>query len=147
MVVKVVVVLWVEGQVDLEEEVEDMELDQQDLHRHQDREMLVDLLLHSQVLERLLLEVVEQEEQENQVLEMRLGVMVDLEYNFPQHLEIQYQVLDSQDHLELIGLQVAEVVEDIIQQVLALVALDRLVVDHMQDLEMVILLMVMVQVL
>ena len=124
--------------------VVDMELVQQDLHRHQDREMIVDLLLHMQVLERLLLVVVVQVVLENQVQEMLRLEMADLVFNFQQHLEIQYQVLDSQDHPELIGLLVVAVVEDIIQQVLALVVLDRLVVDHMQVQEIVILLMVVV---
>jgi hypothetical protein len=144
MVEEVVVLQLAEDQVVLVAEEVDMELVQQDLQHHLDKEMMVDLHLHMLAAALAQQAVAVLAEWANQVLEMLLVVMVVLVFNFPQLSEIPHQVLDSQDHQELIGLQVEVVVEDIIQQVLALAVLVQQVVAHTLELEMVMLPMVMV---
>jgi hypothetical protein len=105
--------------VDLLEEEEEVELlIQEDLHLAQvveqqiqtlllpDLEMLVVLILVEVHLLMVLLAVeVPVEVVLVEHYQMVVG-MVERVFNFQQHLETQYQLLDIQDHLDLIGLQV-----------------------------------------
>jgi hypothetical protein len=66
--------------------------------------------IHQQVL--LVLEVVVPEVLVAMAVQIHLQKLVDWEFNYLQHLEIHYPLLDSQDHREVIGLLVVAVVVD-----------------------------------
>jgi hypothetical protein len=126
--------------VDLLEEEEEVELlIQEDLHLVQvveqqiqtlllpDLEMLVVLILVEVHLLMVLLAVeVPVEVVLVEHYQMVVG-MVERVFNFQQHLETQYQLLDIQDHLDLIGLLVVEE-EEFIPLALVVVLLVMVVV-------------------